>query len=355
MGRTLVTGATGFIGSHLVRALAARGDELRLLVRAASRLEHLQGVEFEVVTGDVLDRDSVRRALKGADRVFHVAGSTSMRSKDREWVRRLNVEGTRNVLEEALAAGVERAVHTSSIAAVGAAPPGGAIDESASFNVGHLGIAYVNSKHEAELEAMRLYSAGLPVVVVNPSFVFGPDDPTGTSMGLIRRFLLRRIPVYVDGAINVVDVRDVAQGMLLADERGRPGERYILAARNFTLDRLFADLGRLSGVEPPALKLPYPAALAFARAAEALPGRPPITETEVRAAAQWWAFRSTKARRELGWRPSHHEDTLERTIAWYRERGARGLARPGTGQPLAFRAAGFAVRRVEAVLDHLTP
>lgn len=336
MGRTLVTGATGFIGSHLVRALAARGDELRLLVRAASRLEHLQGVEFEVVTGDVLDRDSVRRALNGADRVFHVAGSTSMRSKDREWVRRLNVEGTRNVLEEALAAGVERAVHTSSIAAVGAAPPGGAIDESASFNVGHLGIAYVNSKHEAELEAMRLYSAGLPVVVVNPSFVFGPDDPTGTSMGLIRRFLLRRIPVYVDGAINVVDVRDVAQGMLLADERGRPGERYILAARNFTLDRLFADLARISGVDPPALKLPGPVVLAALEAGSRLGLRLPSSPDEVRSAMQWWTCRNDKARRELGFQPRPHEETLADAVRWQREQlGGRVGGRASRAERLA--------------------
>jgi dihydroflavonol-4-reductase len=336
VGRTLVTGATGFIGSHLVRALAARGDELRLLVRAASRLEHLQGVEFEVVTGDVLDRDSVRRALNGADRVFHVAGSTSMRSKDREWVRRLNVEGTRNVLEEALAAGVERAVHTSSIAAVGAAPPGGAIDESASFNVGHLGIAYVNSKHEAELEAMRLYSAGLPVVVVNPSFVFGPDDPTGTSMGLIRRFLLRRIPVYVDGAINVVDVRDVAQGMLLADERGRPGERYILAARNFTLDRLFADLARISGVDPPALKLPGPVVLAALEAGSRLGLRLPSSPDEVRSAMQWWTCRNDKARRELGFQPRPHEETLADAVRWQREQlGGRVGGRASRAERLA--------------------
>jgi len=336
VGRTLVTGATGFIGSHLVRALAARGDELRLLVRAASRLEHLQGVEFEVVTGDVLDRDSVRRALNGADRVFHVAGSTSMRSKDREWVRRLNVEGTRNVLEEALAAGVERAVHTSSIAAVGAAPPGGAIDESASFNVGHLGIAYVNSKHEAELEAMRLYSAGLPVVVVNPSFVFGPDDPTGTSMGLIRRFLLRRIPVYVDGAINVVDVRDVAQGMLLADERGRPGERYILAARNFTLDRLFADLARISGVDPPALKLPGPVVLAALEAGSRLGLRLPSSPDEVRSAMQWWTCRNDKARRELGFQPRPHKETLADAVRWQREQlGGRVGGRASRAERLA--------------------
>src|SRR3712207_1036235 len=142
---------------------------------------------------------------------------------------------------------------------------------------------------------------------------------------------------------------------IFAEERGRPGERYILGNRNFTLDRLFADLGRLSGVAPPALKLPYPAAVAMARTAESLPGIPPITVCEVRAAAQWWAYRSTKAKRELGWKPSHHEDTLERTIAWYRDGHARGLVRPGTGQPLALRVAGFAVRRVDGVVDRLTP
>ena len=143
--------------------------------------------------------------------------------------------------------------------------------------------------------------------------------------------------------------------MLLADERGRPGERYILGNRNFTLDRLFADLGRISGVAPPPLRLPLPAALAMARAAESLPGMPNITQTEVKALGQWWAFRSTKAKRELGWKPSHHEDTLERTVAWYRDRGVTGLARPGTGQPVALRLAGFAARRVEDVVDRVTP
>src|SRR3712207_8988855 len=140
---------------------------------------------------------------------------------------------------------------------------------------------------------------------------------------------------------------------IFAEERGRPGERYILGNRNFTLDRLFADLGRLSGVAPPALKLPLGAALALARTRP--PGMPQIDPVEVRALGQWWAYRSTKAKRELGWKPSAHEDTLERTIAWYRDRGVRGLAAPGTGQPFALRVAGFAVRRAEDVLDRITP
>jgi dihydroflavonol-4-reductase len=192
-------------------------------------------------------------------------------------------------------------------------------------------------------------------VIVNPAHVFGAGDLYRSSTELVLRFLRRQIPAYVDGALNVVDAEDVARGHLLAAERGRQGERYILGNRNFTLDRLFADLGRLSGISPPALKLPLHAALAFARAAEAASPAPPITQTEVRAASQWWAYRSTKAKRELGWKPSHHEDTLERTIAWYRDRGTAGLARPGTGQPLALRAAGFAVRQAASAVERVTP
>jgi dihydroflavonol-4-reductase len=259
-------------------------------------------------------------------------------------------------MEEALRAGVERVVHTSSVAAIGPAPRGSTADERQAFSAGGLDIPYVHAKREAEAEVFRAAAAGLPVVVVCPGHVFGRGDLYRSSTELILRFLRRQIPAYVDGALNIVDVEDVARGHLLADERGRPGERYILGNRNFTLDRLFADLGRMSGVAPPPLKLPLPAALAVAHGFEALPGAvPPITTVEVRAASQWWAYRSTKAKRELGWRPSHHEDTLERTIAWYRERGTAGLARPGTGQPLALRLAGFAVRRADAVVDRLTP
>ena len=234
MAKTLVTGGTGFVGLHLARELERRGDELRLLVRERSNLEPLEGIEFERAIGDVTDRDSVRRALRDVDRVFHVAGTTSMRTRDRIRVFQVNVEGTKNVFEEALAAGVERAVLTSSSSAVGAAKPGQTIDEDQPFTVGRLGVAYINSKHDAELVAMRTAAKGLPVVIVNPSFVLGPDDPnpSGTSNALIRRLLLRRIPGYVDGAINIVDVRDVAAGHLLADERGAPGERYILGNRN---------------------------------------------------------------------------------------------------------------------------
>jgi dihydroflavonol-4-reductase len=185
--------------------------------------------------GDVTDRKSVRKAMKGVERVFHIAGTTSMRTRARDRVFEVNVTGTKNVMEEALSAGVVRAVLTSSSSAVGTAPPGGTIDEDQPFTVGRLGITYINSKHEAELVSMRAAAKGLPMVIVNPSFVLGPDDPSpsGTSNALVRRLLLRRIPGYLDGAINIVDVRDVARGHLLADERGQEGERYLLTGRNF--------------------------------------------------------------------------------------------------------------------------
>ena len=247
MAKTLVTGGSGFLGSHLIRALAARGDDLRLMLRRGSNVDHLADLEFQRAGGNVLDRATVRAAMEDVERVFHLAGTTSMRPKDRDRVFELNTKGTRIVLEEALAAGVGRVVHASSVAAIGPAKPGGTADEDQAFRAGELGIAYVNSKHEAEVEALRLAAHGLSVVIVNPSFVLGPDGPNGTSMGLVRRFLLGRIPAYVGGALNVVDVRDVAHGFLLADEKGESGERYILSGRNFTLDRLFADFARISG------------------------------------------------------------------------------------------------------------
>lgn len=337
MSTTLITGATGFIGSHLARALAERGDNLRILTRRSSDLAALDGLEYERAIGSVTDRRAVRNAMEGVDRVFHVAGRTSLRAADRAAVFDTNVRGSRIVFESALEAGVERVVHTSSAGAIGVAKPKGAVDETAAFEIGHLGITYVNSKHEAELEAMRAAAKGLDVVIVNPSFVLGPDDPTRTSMGLVRRFCLGQIPVYVAGALNVVDVRDVAAGHLLADEKGVKAERYILSGRNFTLDRLFADLARISGIDPPAVKLPARVALAGADAASRIGLRLAGSPEEVLSASLWWTYRNTKAKRELGFAPRPHEQTLEDAVGWQlAELGGRHGGPAGT----AFRAVG---------------
>ena len=346
MGRTLVTGATGFIGSCVARRLVERGDEVRCTVRASSELDPLEGLDVELVRADVTDRAAVRRALRGVDRVFHVAGVTSLRAPA-EVLRRTNVLGTRTVLGESLRAGVERVVHTSSVAAVGPAEPGTTADEQHVWR--SCGLAYADSKAAAEAEALRFAAQGLPVVIVNPAHVLGWGDVGRSSTDVVRRFLLRRIPAYVDGTLNVVDVEDVAHGHLLADALGRPGERYILGNRNYTWDRLFADLARASGVEAPPIRMPVAAALALAEVAQRSPGPTPVTVDEVRGASQRWAFRSTKARRELGWETRPHEETIESTVAWYRDREGERLRRSGRRQPLGLRIAGGAVRRLERV------
>jgi dihydroflavonol-4-reductase len=345
MAKTLVTGGTGFVGLHVTKELARRGDALRLLVRDHSNTEPLEGIEWERAVGDVTDRDSVRKAMRGVERVFHVAGTTSMRTRARDRVFEVNVEGTRNVMEEALSAGVVRAVLTSSSSAVGAAEPGGTVDENQPFTVGRLGVAYINSKHEAELVSMRAAAKGLPVVIVNPSFVLGPDDPnpSGTSNALVRRLLLRRIPGYLDGAINIVDVRDVAKGHVLADERGEDGERYLLTGRNFTQQRLFADLSRIANVPPPPLRMRRRAVLAGVEAMELVGLRLPTSADEVRSGTQWFTYRNDKAREVLGWEPRPHEETLEDTVRWQLEElGGRAEGHQLTD--LALRATGTALR-----------
>jgi dihydroflavonol-4-reductase len=344
MGKTLITGATGFIGSHVTRALAERGDELRVLARRSSSLDPIADLELDRATGDVTDRRAVRRAMKDVERVFHVAGKTSLRSADQEAVFDVNVRGTRIVMEEALAAEVTRVVFTSSVAAIGPAKPRGAADESQPFPAGKLAIAYVTSKHEAESEAMKLAAHGLPLVCVNPTFVLGPDAPKGTSMQLVRRFLLRRIPVFVDGGLNIVDVRDVAEGHLLADEKGVVAERYILGGRNFTLQRLFADFARISGVPPPPLRVPGAVAVAAVEAAERAGLPTPISADEARSASLWWTYRNTKARRELGFEPRPHEETLEEAIRWQAEELGDRVHRGRGATDAALGAVGAAMR-----------
>ncbi len=283
--------------------------------------------------------------MADVDRVFHVAGRTSLRPADRADVFDANVRGARVVFECALEAGVERVVHTSSVGAIGVARSREkAIDETAVFDIGHLGIAYVNSKHEAELEALQACARGLDIVIVNPSFVLGPDAPSSTSMGLVRRFLLRRIPAYVDGGLNIVDVRDVAKGHLLADAKGQSGERYILGGRNFTLDRLFADLARISGVESPAVKLPGQILVGILAAGSKAHLPTPTTADEVRSGMLWWNYRNTRAKQELGFAPRPHEETLVDAVEWQMAQLGDRVAHAGGAERLAVGALGKARR-----------
>jgi dihydroflavonol-4-reductase len=348
LARVLVTGATGFIGSHVAHLLARRGDEVVLAVERGSPDAAIADLDSKRVTCDVRDRRSVRRALRGVERVFHCAGVTSVRPADEQRLYDVNVGGTRVVMEECLRAEVERVVYTSSAAVVGPAAHGKTADETQLFTAGGLAIPYVNSVHEAEIEAMRVAARGLPLVCVNPGVCFGAGDHLLASTRIVRSFLLGRIPVYTDGAISVVDVRDVAQGHLLADRRGQPGERYILGGRNFTFERLFADLGRLSGVDPP-VRLPPQAARLLAAAGRAWP----LTPLEVRAASQWWTYRSTRARRELRWSARPHEETLEATVSWHLDREQERIARNRRSQQIQLRLAGVAIGAAETAVGLL--
>jgi dihydroflavonol-4-reductase len=343
MSHTLITGATGFIGSHLSPLLLERGDEVLATVRPSSATERLDELGIATITADICDRRAIRRAMAGVERVFHVAGTTRF-ADERTRCFQVNVEGTRIVLEEALRAGVERAVLVSSIAAIGPAPAGQVADESNVWDAGRHGIPYVDAKREAEVTATRLVGRGLPLVIVNPAIVMGPGDPGRSSTSMVRRFMRRQIPAYVDGTINVVGVEDVVRGIIRAEERGVVGERYILGNRNYTMDRLFADLGRLSGIEPPPIKLPLAAALALAQAGRAVPGLHLPTEAEIRATSLRWAVSSKKAKRELRWETSPHEDCLEDTIAYYRSLNEPALPPEGTRQPIELRLAGWALR-----------
>jgi dihydroflavonol-4-reductase len=344
MATTLITGASGFIGSHVLRALVVRGDAVRATRRPGSRSEIPQIGGVEVVAADILDRRAIRRAMRGVERVFHVAGTAEL-GLSRAATFSVILEGSRIVLEEALRADVHRIVLTSSAAAIGPAARGQVADETSPWPGGRLGIPHADAKHEAELVAAGLVARGLPLVIVNPACVLGAGDPGRSSTAFVLAFLRRRIPAYVDGTLNIVGVQDVARGHLLADERGRLGERYILGNRNFTMTRLLADLGRLSGVAPPALRLPAPVGLALAQTGGPLGLDLPLP-VQVRAAAMNWSFSNRRARGELGWVPSPHEDCLEETIAYYRRRGGPRLADPGSGQPLALRLAAASLRRL---------
>lgn len=314
MAKTLITGGTGFVGSHLARAVARRGDAVRILIRRDSGEELLSGIDYERVVGDITDRRAVRRAVDGVDRIFHVAGATSFRPADAGRLFDVNVGGTRLLCEEAVEAGAERLVHTSSAAAIGPAAPKGRADERHPFTAGSLGIPYINSKREAEMEVLRAGAHGLDTVIVNPTFVLGPGGRGSSSMNLVKRFLMRRVPAYVDGGLNIVDVRDVAEGHLLAEASGGRGERYILGGRNFTLQRLFADLARISGVPAPAVRVPAPVAVGGARIAEQLGLPIGLGADEARSASLWWTYSSAKAKRELGFSARPHEETLEAAI-----------------------------------------
>jgi dihydroflavonol-4-reductase len=342
---SLVTGATGFVGGHVTRALVERGDRVRVSFRDPARLTRLGGLDVETVRADVLDRGSLRRAMRGCDVVFHTAGFVGSRPPDRLW--QVNALAPRVVVEAAAAEGVRRVVHTSTVAAIGNAPHGEAADESQVYRGGEFGLAYADSKHEGEVEALAAGARlGVEVVVVNPSYVLGvPVDASQageTSTRVIGNFLLGRLPAVVDGATNIVDVEDVARGHVLAAESGKAGERYILGGYNLAWVELIDRLAVESGVHRPLVVLPREAG-AVARVQAELGMRWPIAPEAFALMAQNWRYSSRKAKRELRYRTRPLDTTIGRTVEWYEELRARGALAGRGMSALSVASAGMRV------------
>jgi dihydroflavonol-4-reductase len=321
-----VTGATGFVGAHVTRVLLASGRRVRCLVRANSDAALLAPLTVERVVGDVTDPVSVREGISGCDEVFHCAADYRLYARDPKEIYRTNVDGTRVVLAAAEAVGVRRIVHTGSVATLAARADGTPVDERAVARLEDVIGDYKRSKLLAEREVDAARARGLPVVVVSPATPVGEGDIKPTPTGkIIVDFLAGRMPAYVDTGLNLIDVRDVAAGHLLAAERGRSGERYILANANVTLKDLLAALARIAGRAAPRLRLPHWMPLAFAHAeapiARLLRRPPRVPLDGVRMAAKPMFFDGAKAVRELGLPQSPIEPALRRAVEWFRSNG----------------------------------
>jgi dihydroflavonol-4-reductase len=321
-----VTGGTGFVGAHVVRALLRRGRTVRCLVRSSSRLSNLEELPVEVVPGDVTDPASLSRAMAGARTVFHCAADYRLSARDPREIYAANVEGTRNVLAAASEIGAEKVVYTSSVGALGLNRDGRPGNEETPVEPRSLIGNYKKSKHRAERVAEEWAAKGLPVVIVNPSTPVGEMDIKPTPTGqMIVDFMNRGMPAYVETGLNLVDVRDVAEGHVLAAEKGRIGEKYILGNRDMTLKEIFDALSRLTGIPSPRVRLPHWVPLAAAAVdtlASRLTGRQPRVPLEgVRMSRHTMFFDAGKAVRELGLPQTPVEEALGRAVAWFRENG----------------------------------
>jgi dihydroflavonol-4-reductase len=319
---TLLTGATGFVGSAVARVLLARGHRLRLLVRPGSDRSNLAGLEAELAEGDLTDAASLARAVQGCRYVFHVAADYRLFVPDPAAMMRANVDGTRALLLAAKAASVERVVYCSSVAALGLMHDGSAADEATPVFEDKIIGVYKLSKYRAEQAVLALVrDASVPAVIVNPSTPVGPRDIKPTPTGkMVRDAAEGRMPAYVECGLNIVHVDDVAEGHALALERGRIGEKYILGGEDFSLGQVFAMAARAGGHRPPTIKLPVWPLVPVALVCEVLARfgiEPVVTRETLRMSRKKMFFSSAKARAELGYAPRPAEQAIQDAVAWF--------------------------------------
>ena len=322
--KAFVTGATGFVGSHVARVLAEQGADLRLLIRSSSDLGNLQGLKADRVVGDLRDPASIEKAMAGCDVVFHVAADYRLWVREPEQMYRANVEGTRGILAAARKNGVRRVVYTSSVATMGFTSNGRPADEGSPVSLDDMIGHYKRSKFMAEEVAMEAGRSGMDVVVVNPSTPVGEQDIKPTPTGrIIVDFLKKKFPAYVDTGLNLVDVTACARGHVAALEKGRSGERYILGGENLTLKQILDKLAAITGLPSPRIRVPYVVALATGVVDEVVTGRilrrePRATIDAVRMGRKKMFVSCVKAERELGWKTVPVDGALRRAVEWFR-------------------------------------
>ena len=331
--KAFVTGATGFVGSHVARELANQGADLRLLVRASSPTRNIDGLHAERVVGDLREPDSLRTAIAGCEVVFHVAADYRLWTRDAadmQSMYRSNVEGTRALIDAARQAGVRRIVYCSSVATMGFTGNGRPADENSPVRLEDMIGHYKRSKFIAEQVAIEAGRSGGDVVVVNPTTPVGEGDVKPTPTGrIILDFLKRKFPAYVDTGLNLVDVREVARGHIAALEKGTPGERSILGGENLTLKQILDKLAAITGLPAPKIRLPYVFALAAGAGDTVISGRllhrePRVTLDAVRMGRKKMWVSSEKAQRELGWNIVAVDDALRRAAEWFQANGYVG-------------------------------
>src|SRR5436190_7871230 len=322
-----VTGATGFLGSHVARALADEGADLRLLVRQSSNTKNIQDLKADLVAGDLRDPASLERGIAGCDVVFHVAADYRLWVRDPAEMYRANVEGTRAILEAARKSNVRRVVYTSSVATMGFTSNGQPADEKSPVSFDNMIGPYKRSKFMAEQVAIEAARAGQDVVIVNPSTPVGERDIKPTPTGrIVVDFLKRKFPAYVDTGLNLVDVKECALGHIAALEKGNSGDRYILGGENLTLKQILDKLAAITGLPSPKIRVPYVLALATGVVDEMVTGHvfgrePRATIDAVRMGRRKMFVSSGKAERELGWRVVEVDDALHRAVEWCQANG----------------------------------
>src|SRR5450432_2551030 len=324
-----LTGATGFVGSHVARALADQGADLHLLVRANSNLKNIQDLKADLFTGDLRDPASLEKGITGCDAIFHVAADYRLWVRDPDEMYRANVEGTRAILEAARKNDVRRVVYTYSVATMGFAAhnSGHLEDEAYPVSLDNMIGHYTSSKFMTEQVALEAGRSGMDVVVVNPTPPVGERDIKPTPTGrIVLDFLKKKFPAYVDTGLNLVDVRECARGHLAALEKGRSGERYILGGENLTLKQILDKLAAITGLPSPKIKVPYAVALATGVVDQVVTGymrnrEPRATIDAVRMGRKKMFVSSAKAERELGWKPSPVDSALRRAVDWFNSNG----------------------------------